>query len=282
MSGPLADLRQGDMRAVLAAMEPDSVDAVVTDPPNTIQRQRIKRGDVVLRLVNRSSDTRIFANIINRYHSYMNHVDTTNRRLCWLVYLNRDGAFDLAGAIGICSAALRVGVRDEKIGWDDTERLNALCMMANNYRFCLFSPNCGSAVLAALRYESPIAWHQRYGDELVALETFVKPPWEGSVYKADNWEFWGMTKGWSFSRAPVGLWKQEDSVRGELARTDPDEAIRRYASHKSGQHWAVQKSEPKLYYFHSLVSDWRAKLMPVAEQRIAATQAALWLRRSSK
>ena len=30
-------------------------------------------------------------------------------------------------------------------------------------------------------------WKEKYGDDLMLIETFVKPPWTGSVYKADNW-----------------------------------------------------------------------------------------------
>ena len=38
--------------------------------------------------------------------------------------------------------------------------------------------------LKLLRTVGANRWESKYGDQLVLLETFVKPPWTGTVYKA--------------------------------------------------------------------------------------------------
>jgi hypothetical protein len=85
------------------------------------------------------------------------------------------------------------------------------------------------------------------------LETLVKPPWTGTVYRADNWIEVGMTKGFSFSKAPLLLWQKENSARGRLARENPKEAIKLYAV--GGKHYAGSKSEPKIVFLKPLCRD---------------------------
>lgn len=38
-------------------------------------------------------------------------------------------------------------------------------------------------------------YYNKYNEELLGLITFVEPPRSGTVYKADNWIYLGMTKG---------------------------------------------------------------------------------------
>ena len=44
----------------------------------------------------------------------------------------------------------------------------------------------------------------------------------------------GKTKGNSIQKAPVLLWKKEDSARGRLARENPEAAIAKYAVGNNG------------------------------------------------
>jgi len=208
-----------------------------------------------------SIETKIFRHTIDTEHSYMKYKDTCNRRINWNVYERKSG--NLVGAVGVNSAILCLSCRDKWIGWTQAQRKARLNNIANNYRFALISKNAtlsslGSQLLKSLRYAAPPAWQQRYDNELVLLETLVKPPWTGTVYKADNWISVGMTKGVSFSKAPVLLWQKEKSARGDLARANPKEAIARYAVGRT--HYAVSKSEPKLVFIRPLRPDWRARL----------------------
>lgn len=206
----------------------------------------------------------IFAKTITNHHQYMKHVEPPQRRIKWNIYETQSG--NLVGGIGISSCVLALGSRDKFIGWDMETRLKNSNCVANNYRYGLIKPNItiknvGSMVLKLLREEGRKVWKEKYGDELVLLETFVKPPWKGTVYKADNWNYLGMTKGNSIQKAPVLLWKKEDSARGKLARENPEAAIAKYAvgnkGTKSGEHYKVKKSEPKLIFVKPLIKKWK-------------------------
>jgi hypothetical protein len=188
----------------------------------------------------------------------MRYKDTCNRRLNWNVY-SKDG--EVLAAVGVNSAILAIQARDRFIGWDSETRRRCLNRVANNYRFALRrkEKNLGSRILRILSIVARKEWKHRYGDDVVLLETLVKPPWGGTVYKAAGWTFLGMTKGHSFSKAPLKLWQKEDSARGELARRDPKAAIQKYAV--GGEHYHVQQSEPKKIFVRPLVNDWREALI---------------------
>jgi hypothetical protein len=72
---------------------------------------------------------------------------------------------------------------------------------------------------------------------------------------ADNWTLVGKTLGNSISKAPLLLWKKEDSKRGEMARNNPEEAIKKYA--KGNVHYNVTKSEPKIVFVKPIVKNWK-------------------------
>lgn len=211
---------------------------------------------------------KIFRTTIDDHHQYVNYTDVPQRRINYNVYETNSG--NLIGAVGISSAVLAISPRDNWIGWDMKTRLANLNSVANNYRFALIRENItidcvGSQVLKLLRIQGASRWKDKYGDELVLLETYVKPPWTGTVYRADNWTHVGMTKGFSIKKAPVKLWQRENSARGELARKDPSEAIRIYASKKSGQHYNIGKSEPKHIFVRPLCKKWKVLLNTGAE-----------------
>jgi len=69
----------------------------------------------------------------------------------------------------------------------------------NNRLFRLESDikNLGTQVLKVWRNKVVVDWKEKYGDNPIGFETLVRPPLTGSVYKADNWELVGMTKGFT-------------------------------------------------------------------------------------
>ena len=219
---------------------------------------------VILEVCNNAEKNKIFKDTINNHHSYMKAKDTCNRRINWLCYETTSG--NLVGAVGVNSAILAIGERDKYIGWNGNTklRLAGINKLANNYRFCLIKENIteknvGTMVLKRLRKEAQVTWKNNYGDPLVLLETLVKPPWSGSVYLADNWLRLGSTKGYSFSKAPLKLWQQETSARGELARNDPNAAIEKYAV--GGKMYDIKVSEPKIIFVKPLVKNWKEILL---------------------
>jgi hypothetical protein len=141
--------------------------------------------------------------------------------------------------------------------------------VANNYRFCLVPnngiKNVGTMSLKLLREEGARRWKEKYGDDLLLLETFVQPLIDdsdnkrnGAVYLADNWIMIGETLGNSIKKAPLLLWQKEDSKRGEMARNSPEEAIKKYAVGR--EHYVVTKSPIKKVFLKPLIKNWRTEL----------------------
>jgi hypothetical protein len=214
------------------------------------------------------SQTKIFRDIINTYHSYVKYKDVPQRRINYIIYRTLDSK--PIGAIGISSCVLAIGARDKWIGWDKDTRLKNSNQIANNYRFCLIPDNgianVGTMALKLLREVGAKRWKEKYGDDLIMLETFVQPLIDGSnnkrngaVYLADNWIEVGETLGNSIKKAPLLLWQRENSKRGEMARTNPQEAIKRYAVGR--EHYVITESPIKKVFLKPLVKNWKTLLV---------------------
>ena len=207
-----------------------------------------------------SEQLKKFRKTIDKHHQYMNSANIPSRRMSYNVYETKTGNY--IGGIGLASSVLALGGRDKFIGWDKEARLKNLGMTANNYRFCLIKDNItiknvGTMALKLLRTVGAKGWESKYGDKLVLIETFIKPPWNGSVYRADNWVDVGMTKGSSISKVPLSLWKREDSPRGIMARENPEKCLEMFAGYQGNKHYKVEKSEPKIIMLKPLVKKWK-------------------------
>ena len=216
------------------------------------------KDDIIFDEIDTAEKNKLFRDFINKYHSYVKYKDVPQRRINWLIWNNKG---ELIGAIGFSSCVLAVGDRDRWIGWNKEQRQTLSNSMANNYRFCLKPDNgiknLGSRVLKIARNKLAIRWKEKYGDDLLLLETYVlkNENRRGAVYLADNWTHVGNTTGVSISKAPVLLWQKEKGERGELARLNPKEAIKKYAV--GNQHYAVKQSEPKMIFVKPLVKEWK-------------------------
>jgi len=137
------------------------------------------------------------------------------------------------GAIGLSSATIAVNVRDNFIGWDNKTKIKNLGMLANNSRFCLIKDrftikNIGSMTLKRLEVDGGNRWKEKYGQDLILLETFVEPSENriGCVYKATNWLMVGETQGHHIRKTPMRMWAKEKGERGRLARENPEECLK--------------------------------------------------------
>lgn len=98
-------------------------------------------------------------------------------------------------------AALKCSARDNLIGWNYRYQYGRLKLLANNSRF-LILPQChhknlASKVLSLCYRRIQKDWIGRFGYPLLLLETFVDPTrFDGTIYKAANWEFAGYSKGY--------------------------------------------------------------------------------------
>ena len=141
--------------------------------------------------------------------------------------------------------------------------------MANNYRFCLKPDsgikNLGSRVLKMIRQEGAKRWKERYGDDLLLMETYVlkNENRRGAVYLADNLTHVGQTYGISIKKAPIKAWLSGGSGATPLALKDIEAAIRKYGPKDEngvGQRMIIGESEPKMIFVKPLVKDWKKRI----------------------
>jgi hypothetical protein len=104
------------------------------------------------------------------------------------------------GGLSFSSAAWRLGVRDEWIGWSEATRAARLPSIALNSRFLILPsvhvPHLASHVLGLATRQLAGDWQQRYGYKPVLVETFVDSSrYRGTCYRAANWIELGMTEG---------------------------------------------------------------------------------------
>jgi len=98
------------------------------------------------------------------------------------------------------SASWSCAARDRHIGWNKTQRAKNLPMLTNNTRMLIFPwirvPNLASHTLARVLKRLPVDWMDKYGHEILAVETYVDSSrFRGVCYQAANWQFLGHTTG---------------------------------------------------------------------------------------
>ena len=88
-------------------------------------------------------------------------------------------------------------------------------MNNNVFRLLYREKNLGTKVLRLFRHQVKIDYEKRYKDILIGLVTFVEPPRIGSLYKADNWTYIGMTQGKECKRrGDHGKWINKEWSEG--------------------------------------------------------------------
>jgi len=102
--------------------------------------------------------------------------------------------------IGWSAAAFKCKVRDQWIGWPFLFQQKRLSFIANNSRFLIMPdvrlPNLASRVLALNLKRLSSDWQRLYHHPIYLAETFVDPRYfKGTCYKAQGWEFLGLTRG---------------------------------------------------------------------------------------
>lgn len=91
--------------------------------------------------------------------------------------------------------------RDRWIGWSTVQRLERLKLVVQNRRFLVLcekgqSPNLASQTMGAALRALPAQWKESFGYRPLLAESFTDPEaYEGTCYKASNWEAVGMSAG---------------------------------------------------------------------------------------
>jgi hypothetical protein len=97
--------------------------------------------------------------------------------------------------------------RDRWLGWSAPQRVGRLKLIVQNRRFLLLTakaaaPNLASQTLAAALRVLPQHWQQSFGYRPLLAESFTDPEaYQGTCYKASNWEPVGFSAGYSRHRA---------------------------------------------------------------------------------
>ncbi len=97
-------------------------------------------------------------------------------------------------------AAMKLTDRDEWIGWTHSQRAERLGLIVQNRRFLVLTetrmPNLASRAMGLALRHLPEQWEEKHGYRPLLAETFTDiETFEGTCYKASNWEPCGLTKG---------------------------------------------------------------------------------------
>ncbi len=136
---------------------------------------------------------------VDRYH-YLGYRRPIGSHLRYYV-VDRYGR--KLGCLLFSFATIKLTCRDEWIGWTDLHRQKHLNLIANNNRFLIFPwvnvKHLASKALAYAIQQIARDWESHHGYKPVLVETFVDPTrYNGTCYKASNWQYIGKTAGKSF------------------------------------------------------------------------------------
>jgi hypothetical protein len=137
-----------------------------------------------------------FRDLVSRYH-YLGYAMPFGARLQYLVYVSRPRR-EAVGCVQFSSAAWRMKVRDQWIGWDDATRQHSLQQVVNNSRLLVTAriDNLASAMLSRTLRRLPDDWQRQYGVRPFLVETLVdRKRFYGGCYRAANWIELGQTSG---------------------------------------------------------------------------------------
>ncbi len=161
--------------------------------------ERNDTGELTVRLV-RADEVAWYNALMKEHHSL--GVAASGRVLR---YVAEAGGVPLVlGTFG--SAAWRLPVRDQHVGWDDGQRAVRLERMCANQRLCVLPAaaavrHAGSRALGAMLRALPGDYLSAFGVRLMAVESFTDPAAHaGTVYAACNFTPAGSTAGYGRSR----------------------------------------------------------------------------------
>ena len=153
-----------------------------------LEMERVETGDA----------RRLFRELVGRYH-YLGHAVPFGAHLQYLIYAGLPERTVL-GCIQFSSAAWRIAVRDEWIGWDQNARVRNLSHVVNNSRFLVLPwvqvKNLASRILSEAVRRMVVDWNRCYSVEPLLVETLVDPArYRGTCYRAANWIELGQSRG---------------------------------------------------------------------------------------
>jgi SRSO17 transposase len=140
----------------------------------------------------------IFWDELVREHHYLGYGGQIGCRIKYVITLGKQ----IVGAISFCSAAYKLGPRDDYIGWSEEVRLLNQQHLLSNNRFLILPwiqvRNLASHILSKSLRQLKEDWEKQYEETPYMVETFVdRERYLGTCYIAANWTYLGVTKGYS-------------------------------------------------------------------------------------
>jgi len=162
-----------------------------------VERPLAELQPIRIEVVNTGADLTEFKSYIDQFH-YLGFDRTVGENMKYMV---RDKFGTPLACLLFGSAAWSCADRDRFIGWNKKMRYSNLMWMTNNARFLIFPWvrvfNLASHILALVARRISGDWEEKYGHDLVCLETFVEVGrFLGTCYKSANWICVGRTLGW--------------------------------------------------------------------------------------
>ena len=144
-------------------------------------------------------------------HYIPNH-GCIGQQIHYLVFLDEE----VVGIISGASAVYAVKARDDYFGLNKDNKRPGLNSIINNVVFRLEKniKNLGSQILALWRRTIARDWEAKYGVKVHGFETFIigNEVRFGALYKADNWDYVGMTSGSAKTRSGVQFMSERETT----------------------------------------------------------------------
>ena len=130
-------------------------------------------------------------------HHYLGYRSRVGQNLQYWVCDQRQRPL---GCVVFGAPAWQCAVRDQWIGWSQSQRAHRLGHIVNNTRFLIFTwvrvPHLASHILGRISRRVGQDWQAKYGQPIWLLETFVdRQRFAGTCYRAANWICLGQTQG---------------------------------------------------------------------------------------
>ena len=153
---------------------------------------------VELELVEGADAHALWRELVGRYH-YLGYATAFGAQLRYFMRVHRPRSA-IVGCLQYSSAAWRLRVREQWIGWEKHRRVENLPAVVQQSRFLILPwvqvRHLASHVLARSARQLRQDWAARYGRCPLLIETLVDMPrYQGTCYRAANWIDLGLTAG---------------------------------------------------------------------------------------
>jgi hypothetical protein len=152
-------------------------------------------GPLEFRQVRRTPEEALVASLIEQHH-YLGYSHPVGEHLKYLVTAKSQPIACFCWS----SAPLRLGPRDQYLGWSPTARTANLRLVAYQTRFLILPwvrvPHLASHLLGRMSRQLSADWERLYAHPIYYTMTFVDASrYRGTCYRAANWTYLGMTTG---------------------------------------------------------------------------------------